>query len=48
MKKPAVTVFRRALIKFEMTFGRDDWIRTSGPLHPMQVRYRAAPHPETF
>ncbi len=26
-------------------FGRDDWIRTSGPLHPMQVRYQAALHP---
>jgi hypothetical protein len=25
---------------------RDDWIRTSDPLHPMQVRYRAALHPE--
>ncbi len=23
-----------------------DWIRTSDPLHPMQVRYRAAPPPE--
>ena len=26
--------------------GRGDWIRTSDPLHPMQVRYRAAPRPE--
>ena len=26
---------------------RVDWIRTSDPLHPMQVRYRAAPPPET-
>ncbi len=25
---------------------RDDWIRTSDPLHPMQVRYQAALHPE--
>ena len=25
---------------------RDDWTRTSDPLHPMQVRYRAAPHPD--
>lgn len=25
---------------------RGDWIRTSGPLHPMQVRYQAAPLPE--
>jgi hypothetical protein len=28
-------------------FGRDDWIRTSGLLHPMQTRYRAALRPET-
>ena len=27
--------------------GRDDWIRTSDPLTPSQVRYQAAPHPET-
>jgi hypothetical protein len=27
-------------------FGRDDWIRTSGLLHPMQTRYRAALRPE--
>ena len=27
---------------------RDDWTRTSDPLHPMQVRYRAAPHPDFF
>ena len=26
---------------------RVDWIRTSDPLHPMQIRYRAAPPPET-
>ncbi len=25
---------------------RNDWIRTSDPLHPMQVRYQAALHPE--
>ncbi len=25
---------------------RGDWIRTSDHLHPMQVRYRAALHPE--
>jgi hypothetical protein len=28
------------------SFGRDDWIRTSDPLTPSQVRYQAAPHPE--
>ena len=27
-------------------FGRDDWIRTSGPFVPNEVRYRAALHPE--
>ena len=27
---------------------REDWIRTSDPLHPIQVRYRAAPLPETM
>ena len=25
--------------------GRDDWIRTSDPLTPSQVRYQAALHP---
>ena len=28
------------------SYGRVDWIRTSDHLHPMQVRYRAAPPPE--
>ena len=28
--------------------GRVDWIRTSDPLHPIQVRYRAAPPPESL
>ena len=27
-------------------YGRDDWIRTSDPLTPSQVRYQAAPHPD--
>ncbi len=27
-------------------YGRDDWIRTSGPLLPKQVRYQAALHPD--
>src|SRR5690606_17520865 len=26
--------------------GRDDWIRTSDPLTPSQVRYQAALHPD--
>ena len=29
-----------------MVKSRVDWIRTSDPLHPMQMRYRAAPPPE--
>ena len=29
-----------------LTFGRDDWIRTSDPFVPNEVRYRAALHPE--
>ena len=28
------------------TYRLGDWIRTSDHLHPMQVRYQAAPHPE--
>ena len=31
----------------EIKAGRGDWIRTSGPLHPMQVRYQAAPLPDS-
>ena len=30
------------------SFCRDDWIRTSDLLHPMQARYRAALRPELF
>ena len=26
--------------------GRDDWIRTSDPLLPKQMRYQAAPRPD--
>jgi hypothetical protein len=29
-----------------VNYGRDDWIRTSGPLLPKQVRYQAALHPD--
>jgi hypothetical protein len=29
-----------------LKIGRDDWIRTSDPLTPSQVRYQAAPHPD--
>ena len=37
-----VCYLRRPL---DAKFGRDDWIRTSDPLTPSQVRYQAAPHP---
>ena len=30
----------------EVEDGRGGQIRTDGPLHPMQVRYRAAPRPD--
>jgi hypothetical protein len=29
----------------KLKINRDDWIRTSDPLTPSQVRYQAAPHP---
>jgi hypothetical protein len=32
--------------KAEEEIGRDDWIRTSDPLTPSQVRYQAALHPD--
>ena len=35
-----------ALRSSENEIGRDDWIRTSDPLTPSQVRYQAALHPE--
>ncbi len=31
----------------DFEIGRDDWIRTSDPLTPSQVRYQAAPHPDS-
>ena len=34
------------LSESKMSDGRDDWIRTSDPLTPSQVRYQAAPRPE--
>ena len=33
--------------KVGFVFGRGEKIRTSDPLHPMQVRYQAALRPET-
>ena len=36
----------RSLKAFKLTNGRCERIRTFDPLHPMQVRYQAAPHTE--
>ena len=38
----------RQLTAFLTTTGRCERIRTFDPLHPMQVRYQAAPHTEAF
>ncbi len=37
---------KEAATKDNLFCRRVDWIRTSDPLHPIQVRYRAAPPPE--
>ena len=34
------------ILQQNRTGGRGDWTRTSDPLHPMQVRYQTAPHPD--
>ena len=34
-------------INLQTYTNRDDWIRTSGPFVPNEVRYQAAPHPAT-
>ena len=36
----------RYLEAFKLSNGRCERIRTFDPLHPMQVRYQAAPHTE--
>jgi hypothetical protein len=36
----------RSLKAFVLSLGRCERIRTFDPLHPMQVRYQAAPHTE--
>ena len=36
----------RNLLMLKEKIGRDDWIRTSDPLTPSQVRYQAALHPD--
>ena len=38
----------RSLKPFVLTRGRCERIRTFDPLHPMQVRYQAAPHTEAL
>jgi hypothetical protein len=45
-KKTFNQLILKVLIKFDFRQSRVDWIRTSDPLHPMQMRYRAAPPPE--
>ena len=32
---------------FKLSYGRNDWTRTSGPMIPNHVRYQTALHPET-
>ena len=43
---PVNTMVYRHSISFDLALSRDDWIRTSGPFVPNEVRYRAALHPE--
>ena len=38
----------RYLEAFKLSNGRCERIRTFDPLHPMQVRYQAAPHTEAL
>jgi hypothetical protein len=47
-KMPVNINFLQAFDKEEKRICRDDWIRTSGPFVPNEVRYRAALHPENF
>ena len=37
---------KKATLRVGLLLGRDGEIRTHDPLHPMQVRYRAALHPD--
>ena len=46
-KKPVNSEFYGPLGLLVTLICRDDKIRTCDPLHPMQVRYRAALRPET-
>ncbi len=40
------TKTKKTKLSFDLFFSREDKIRTCDPLHPIQVRYRAAPLPE--
>ena len=46
MVKLTVGESRRAGKRRYVWNGRGEWIRTTDPLHPMQVRYQAAPRPD--
>ncbi len=48
IKKPVNTEFYGPLGLLVTLIRRDDKIRTCDPLHPMQVRYRAALRPELY
>jgi hypothetical protein len=41
-----VTMRCQSRAGMEVSYGRDDWIRTSGLTHPKGARYQAAPRPE--
>ena len=44
---PMKKAFKNLSLKaFKLSTGRCERIRTFDPLHPMQVRYQAAPHTE--
>ncbi len=44
---PMKKAFKKRVLKaFVLSLGRCERIRTFDPLHPMQVRYQAAPHTE--
>ena len=44
-KRPVKHAFHEPFVILWIEFCRDDWIRTSDLLHPMQARYRAALRP---
>ncbi len=44
--QPAYRPLFAYIVAKGVSYGRGDWTRTSDPLHPMQVRYQTAPHPD--